>query len=143
MADKTPTPAPTALLDLDTLTERPFVLIDKVKYELRTPEELSVLEYHRLGKIGARMNAIEELDEPGGTDEQEYEQLLTTLSGRVLLAPDEVKARLKAGQCVQIAVAFTRLRLTTSLSPAGAKTKAPTTKAARRRAGRRATTGAN
>jgi hypothetical protein len=142
MADKTPS-VPTPLLDLDTLTERPFVLIDKVKYELRTPEELSVVEYHRLGKIGARLDAIENIKDPTEEDEQEFNALLNTLSGRVLLAPNEVKARLKSVQLVAVAVAFTRLRLTTSLSPVGAKTEAPTMKASRQKTTRRATTGAN
>ena len=104
MAEQTP-PAPTPLLDLDTLAERPFVLIDQVKYELRTPEEVSVLEHRRLGKLGARLDAIEKTEDPSEEEEQEYEQLLKTLSGRVLLAPDEVKARLNSSQRVAVAVA--------------------------------------
>jgi hypothetical protein len=142
MADKIPS-VPTALLDLDTLTERPFVLIDQVKYELRTPEELSVLEHRRLGKIGARLDVIEQLEDASEEDEQEYDQLLKTLTGRVLLAPDEVKARLKTAQCVAVAVAFTRLRLTTSPSPVGAKMGTRIMKAPHRRTARRATTGAS
>ncbi len=132
MAEQTP-PAPTPLLDLDTLAERPFVLIDQVKYELRTPEEVSVLEHRRLGKLGARLDAIEKTEDPSEEEEQEYEQLLKTLSGRVLLAPDEVKARLNSSQRVAVAVAFTRLRQTSRPSLAGAKTKAPAEKVRSRR----------
>jgi hypothetical protein len=127
MADKIPS-VPTALLDLDTLTERPFVIIDGVRYELPKSDELSVLTNHRLTKLGMGLKAIEDLDDPSESDDAEYERLLKQLCDLVLIAPDDVKARLLSGQRVAVAMAFTQLRRRmTRPSPAGAliETEAP------------------
>jgi hypothetical protein len=118
MADPTPTHAP--LLDLDTLTERAFVLIDGVRYELPKSDELSVLTNHRLTKLGIGLSAIENLENPSESDDEEYERLLKQLCDLVLLAPDDVKARLLSGQRVAVALAFTQLRRMTRPLPVGA-----------------------
>lgn len=123
MAETQPTPRP-PLLNLDTLTERPIVSIDGVPYEMRSPDEISVLEFSRLGKLGRRMDAIEALEESSDEQQQEYERLLDRVCRAVLLAPDDVHQRLRPQQRAAVVMTFTRLRLMTSFRPAGAKTEA-------------------
>ena len=43
--------SPAPLLDLDTLTTRNFIAIDGQRYFIRSPDELSVIESHRLSVV--------------------------------------------------------------------------------------------
>jgi hypothetical protein len=130
------------LLDLATLITRPVVRIDGALYELRSPDEVSVLEYARLTALGAKADALEMLEDPTEAQEAEYARLMDTICRKVLLAPDEVHAKLTSDQRGAVALTFTRLRLMASLGTAGAtdeatKTETPT------EAGAEPTTGAS
>jgi hypothetical protein len=98
------------LLDLDTLISRPTVRIDGVDYELLSPNEVSVLDYRRLTRPGVRMVEIENLADPTPDEKAEYERILDTQCRQILLAPDEVHARLRSAERDRILATFLRLR---------------------------------
>lgn len=141
--DPTERAAKKPLLDLDTLVVRPTVRIDGVEYEMVAPDELSILEYHRLINLGKRLDAIEQVEEPTEAQEIEYEDLLDTLCRRILLAPDEVHKRLKRPQRAAVALTFTQLRLMASFRTVGALVEASQAETATADASDNRTTGAS
>lgn len=108
------------LLDLTTtLLERQRIRIDGTLYELRNPEELSVLasaQFTRWGKeIEERGKALSDADDPDLT------ALLRKVAGAALVdVPGEVLDRLSGGQLMAIAEVFTTLLLGRRLRLAGA-----------------------
>ncbi len=115
---KAPSPAPAPkgpLLNLDALMERPTVRIVETEYELRLPDELSILEHHRLLTLGRRVEALEALDDPTDAQEAEYDRTLRAICQQVLLAPAEVLAGLTTPQRAAIALTFSQLWLLASL----------------------------
>lgn len=100
------------LLDLDTLTERPKIIIDKQLYEIRSADELSLVEHHRLRRQGERIEALMNAADLDDSGEAELERLVVQVSDFVMVdVPDEVRARLRQGQRLQVIEVFTRLPL--------------------------------
>lgn len=60
------------LLDLNTLITRPTIVIDEKKYEIISPEELSILDSQRMVTRGQRM---EELMAGGEPDQAAKDEL--------------------------------------------------------------------
>jgi hypothetical protein len=77
---------------------------------MRSPDECSILEFHRMQALGRRMEAIEVIDEPSDQQLAEYGELLDKQCRRLLLAPEAVQVRLKTAQRAAVIVAFTQLR---------------------------------
>ena len=102
MAESPTTPTTPLLLNLDTLVSRSTVRIDGIEYELLSPDEVSILDFKRLVRPGARMVEIEALPEPTAEEKAEYDRILDRQCRQVLLAPDEVHQRLKGAQRDQI-----------------------------------------
>ena len=105
MADPKASPE-VPLLDLDTLLHRPTVRIDGVSYELRTEDEMSIVESHEVTQQGKRLDKLlgqETLSDP---DKKTLVALLDTLCRRVLLAPDDVHAKLRDPQRGRISKLF-------------------------------------
>lgn len=123
-APEAPTTAgDTPLLDLDTLVRRPFIAIDGQRYDILSPSEISIIESHRFGLWGKR---IEEL---AGATEQEEQDELSALVNVVARAvgvgvPDEVYAKLTGSHKLAIVDVFTGLLLGNRLGVAGAIAKA-------------------
>lgn len=111
------------LLDLDTITDRPVIAIDGETYAIRSPGELSVVESHRFGRWGKR---IEELaDQDGDAAEAELDALVAKVCKAILVdVPDEVFGKLPGAQRWAIIDLFTALRLRETLKVAGAMTAA-------------------
>lgn len=111
------------LLDLDTITDRPVIRIDGETYQIRSPGELSVVESHRFGRWGKR---IEELaDQDGDEAEAELDALVAKVARAILVdVPDAVFAKLPGAQRWAIIDLFTGLRLRETLKVAGAMTAA-------------------
>jgi hypothetical protein len=115
--------AKSALLDLDTLIERPFITIDGERVDILHPDELSVIESHRFGVWGRRIEALSA--ETGEEAERELEQLVATVCRKICVgASDELFARLPGSQRWAIIDLFTALRLRSTLKVAGAMTAA-------------------
>lgn len=111
------------LLDLDTLVTRPFIAVDGERVDILDPAELSVLESHRFGVWGRR---IEELTAQTGDEvEQELEALVATVARKICVgASDELFAKLPGTQRWAIIDLFTGLLLREKLKVAGAMTTA-------------------
>jgi hypothetical protein len=107
------------LLDLDTLVERPFITIDGERVEILNPEELSVIESHRFGVWGRRIEALSgETDEAA---EQELSELVATVARKICVgATDAQFVKLPGSQRWAIIDLFTALRLRSTLKVAGA-----------------------
>ncbi|MDZ4306981.1 hypothetical protein [Allopontixanthobacter sp.] len=119
---RTPTssgPHTIPLLDLDTLIERRKISIDGELYEILSPDELSVIESHRFGVWGKR---IEQLADKEGEEEiKELEALIARASRKILVGvPDEVFARLPGAHQWAVIDLFTGLLLQMKLKVAGA-----------------------
>lgn len=111
------------LLDLDTLIKRPFILIDDIKYDIRSPEELSVIEAHRFMRRGDK---ISELAKQDGEEVEEQLDALIEQSVRAIFIdlPDEMLAKLSGAKRWEIVDAFTALLLRRAARVAGAMHKA-------------------
>lgn len=115
-----------ALLDLDTLVERPRISIDGTLYEILSPDELSVADSHRFAVWGRRIDALgkasREADEAGiEADGTELEALIAKVARRIAVGvPEDVFAKIPGQQRWSIIDVFTALRLRTQLKVAGA-----------------------
>jgi hypothetical protein len=114
-----------ALLDLDTLLERPFITVDGERVEILNPDALSVIESHRFGVLGSRIEALS--GETSEEAEQQLEQLVATVARKICVgASDELFAKLPGSQRWAIIDLFTALRLQSTLKVVGAmKAAAP------------------
>ncbi len=108
-----------ALIDLDTLIERPFITIDGERVDILNPDELSVIESHRFGVWGRRIEALTQ--ETGEAVEKELEELVSTVARKICVgASDELFAKLPGSQRWAIVDLFTGLLLRSKLKVAGA-----------------------
>jgi hypothetical protein len=97
------------LLTLDTLVERNTVVIDGKPYELRNPKELTLLEYHHIGRRSAELESMRATmgdRDPAEAEVQAVTTALEELCRLVLIAPAEVHARLLEQQKQAIIQAF-------------------------------------
>lgn len=107
------------LLNLDTLITRPFIMIDGRRYELLSPDELSVLTSHRLGVRGRRIEVLSQSDDD--VDGAELDEAITEVAAEVLVnVPEDVFDKLTGAHRMAIADVFTGLLLRNRLGVAGA-----------------------
>lgn len=111
------------LLDLSTLIERPRIKINDVLFEILSPDEISIIDGHRLGVWGRRINVLAEAD--GEDGDAELEELIDKVARKVAVGvPPEVFAQLTGAHKQAIADVFTGLLLQARLGVAGAIAKA-------------------
>ncbi|MFA6219590.1 MAG: hypothetical protein WC692_07395 [Erythrobacter sp.] len=108
-----------ALLDIDTLVERPFISIDGQHVDILNPDELSVIESHRFGVWGRRIEALSA--ETGEAAEKELDELVSIVARKICVgASDELFATLPGSKRWAIIDLFTGLLLRSRLKVAGA-----------------------
>lgn len=111
------------LLELTTLTERPVIDIDGVKYEIIHPNELSVIEQARFGRAGRKIDELQ-LKE-GEEAEAELDQLIKATASKIAPdVPEEVWAKTTGAIRWAIVDLFTALSLRQKMTVAGAMAKA-------------------
>lgn len=111
------------LLNLSTLIERPRIRIDAALFEILSPDEISIIDGHRLGSWGRRINVLAEMD--GDEAEAELSELIGKVARKVAVGvPDDVFAQLSGAHKQAIADVFTGLLLQARLGVAGAIAKA-------------------
>lgn len=120
------------LLSLDTLVDRSVIAIDGKPYELRAPGEFSLLDYHRIGKRSEQLDALKAHEEPTEEDVEAVAAALGELCRMVLVAPEDVYARLSVLHQQAIVSAFMApLRVTPApaadAEPAAMSTPTPST----------------
>lgn len=120
--------SPNPILDLKTLTSRQQVRIDGRLYELRSPDELSLLAYRQHAARFVRLGALLQKKSINATESKEQAALLDGLCRLILDAPPQVHARLHDGQRLQIAEVFSRLLRTrrTARGPRASTTRSAT-----------------
>jgi hypothetical protein len=105
------------ILDLSTLITRPTIRIDGTLHELRSPDELSIMDSQYLTHVGKRIDAL--------VKEEDADLLLPALLDEVLRrimvsVPGAVLGRLTDAQKMSICEVFTGLLLRRRLAVAGA-----------------------
>ncbi|MBC2858726.1 hypothetical protein [Stappia sp. 28M-7] len=109
--------AETPILDLETLIKRPIIRIDGERYELRAPDELSVLESQRLTTAGKEIEALASSGDP----ENVLAGVIDDVTRRIVVdLPDAVLAGLSESQKMAICEVFTQLLMRRRLAVAGA-----------------------
>lgn len=121
------------VLSLDTLVEHRCVVIDGVAYDLVNVSEISILDYHRLGKRAARVEQLMNGDELDESQVAELCDHMAWICAFVLCAPEEILRKLSDNQRLAVMQAFIELQRGETLpaAPAGAtETPAPSPEAA-------------
>ena len=98
-------------LDLDAVLDRLKVRAGSAVYELRSPDELSILEIRRILKWGLRNDELEKIEEPTQEQSEEYDRNVLAIARRVLDAPPEAVDGLTPRQRAKVGVAFIKLWL--------------------------------
>ncbi len=114
-------------LDLDALVERRFVRFAGGEYDLLNPEEVSILDYHRIVRQAHRISSM--MGDGDGAAERMSDEDVRELSNAldqavrlILRAPDDVVAKLSDLNKLAIIGVFSTLQRGTS-----APTTAPPT----------------
>lgn len=111
------------LLDLNTLVVRPVIAIDGKRYEILSASELSVLDSHRFGVWGRRIQALSDDDSEDGRNE--LRALVDMVARKVAVGvPDDVFNNQSGSNKLAIVDVFTGLLLRDRLGVAGAIAKA-------------------
>ena len=109
--------ATTPILNLSTLVERPVIEIDGKKYQMLSPEELSVVDTHRFALWGQHIQEFT-ADEAQGP---ELQTLIDELAAKVLVGvPADVFAKLSGVQRFSAVEVFTMLLLARKAELVGA-----------------------
>ena len=113
------------LLNLDTLIIRPKITIDGQPFAMIHPDELSVIDSHRFGVWGRRIDELQALAKDDEASQRELDDLVFTVARKILPdVPDDVFAKLSGNQRWAVIDVFSGLLLRTKLKVAGAMTTA-------------------
>lgn len=107
------------LLNLDTLIVRPVISIDGKRYEILSADEVSILDGHRFGVWGRRIDALSASDD--ADDAVELDALYEKVARAVMIdVPPDVFDRLSGSHRIAVVDVFTSLLLRNKLGVAGA-----------------------
>ena len=126
-----------ALLELTTLIERPVIAIDGQRYEILSPDELSITDSARFEQWGRQLMKVQtgDLD---GENAGEISGILTKLTDWIMVGvPEDVREKLSDAKRLQVAEVFT------TLFRRPATVKAAKQKKASRRTGAKSRRGSN
>ena len=98
------------VLKLDDLVDRAIVRIGETPYEMKNAEELSILDFHAIGKHGQKVARLMATPDLSDDDVTTLHSALRVLVAIILIAPPEILDRLNDMQRVAIAETFTRLQ---------------------------------
>jgi len=109
-----PSVPPIPVLDLSTLVDRPFIRIDGTNYDIRHPDEFSLVQQLRQQRQAERVMLLVQamVEKQASTaDEEEYVSILDQSCRAVLIAPDAIHEKLRDDHRLAIVKAFTELLL--------------------------------
>ena len=113
------------LLDIKTLTERPVIAIDGTRYEIISPDELSIVDSARFEQWGLRLAEVRADDlkiEGAG----EISEILHKLTDWIMVGvPVDVRDKLSDAKRLKVAEVFTTL-FRQKATAKGAKSKKAT-----------------
>lgn len=100
------------LLEIDTLVDRPKIVIDGYLYDILSPDELSVVDHQRFAAQGRRMEELMTRRSLTKAQERELTDIVDGLSQRVMVGvPEEVRAKLTSAHRLNVLEVFTTLPL--------------------------------
>lgn len=103
MAADTPVPE---ILSLDSLVDRPVVVIDGTEYELYTPFSIPKLSMHKVGRLANREEALMKQEVLTAEEEAELDAIPTRICALVLDAPVSVQETLSPKQRQRVVERF-------------------------------------
>lgn len=106
-----PTTAP--LLEINTLITRPFLIIDKKRYELRTRDEFTYLTDRDHLRRFERLGRLLQLTKTSKAQRTERDGLVDDFCQLILIAPPKVHAKLDYPNRLKIIEGFSSLLLPT------------------------------
>lgn len=142
MADSKPAPRTEPVIRLTTIANTVPIEIDKRIYAMRHPFSLPLARYEVIRQLGVDIDAFEKKARLTDTEEARLSELYAELVSIILIAPDEVKAKLNDLQRAMVFQAFIELRLQMRGNATEAKPKtSPSTGANSSRNSRASTAG--
>lgn len=94
------------VLNLDSLIDRPVVVIDGKEYQLLTTAILPPIDVWRLSKFSRRLDELTSQADLTEDEERELERLPDRMCRLVLHAPDDVHAALNPKQRMEVLATF-------------------------------------
>ena len=93
---------------LELLTNaRPTISIDEIKYDVLTPDDLSIVDHHRLRRWGIRIDDLLQADELDDAAAGELSAMLRQHTDTILRSiPDEIRGKLSDAQRLKVAEVF-------------------------------------
>lgn len=120
------------VLDLDTLADRPVVLINKQEYRLWSIDLLPPIENHRVRKLLKRNDELAQKDDLSRAEEAELSKIFDEIARTVLDAPAAIHKKLTDKQRAEIIRSFLMpsldilMKLLAAATPPAASTETPT-----------------
>lgn len=109
------------LLKIKTLIDRPVIEIDDARYEILSPDELSIVDSMRFEQWGRRLSEVR-TDDFKIEDAGEISEILRKLTDWIMVGvPDEVRGTLTEAQRIAVAEVFTTLSRRKTATARGAK----------------------
>ena len=97
------------LLKIETLIERPVIEIDGTRYEILSPDELSIVDSMRFEQWGRRLSEVKAADLKI-EDVGEISDILRKLTDWIMVGvPEDVRGKITEAQRLLVADVFTRL----------------------------------
>lgn len=122
-------PPPLVLVTSLEPAPRPVVVIDGESHQLAAPEDLTVVQIKDLERLGLLLMKADTTPEEAA----EADRRLLSVCRAILPASDEVHARLKPFQRLQVLTSFTTLRPRQTTSPKAGAPARPSTGGTSRR----------
>jgi hypothetical protein len=98
------------LLNLNTIIERPVIAINRVKYEILHPDELSVVDSVRFQNWGQRVDELIKMSDLDDDSADELTGLIQKLTDRIMDGvPEKARAKLTESQRLQVAEVFMKI----------------------------------
>jgi hypothetical protein len=112
------------VLDLTTLVERPQIAIDGTRYDILSPDEVSIVDLERFAAIGRRAEHLAGLDAATEEDQGEVVKLINDLAARIMIGvPEDVRSALSLANLMRVVEVFIALLPAALTKAAGARNR--------------------
>lgn len=111
------------VLSLTSVTDGPFIVFDKRRYDLRDPNALPLGVLKKFQRIAPRISDLAELEDPTDEEAQELSDLLAYFTSKAVDAPPDIQKKFTDVQRLMVMQVFTQLRPTPTAPTAATKAK--------------------
>lgn len=109
------------LLSIDTLIERPRIVIDGVPHEILSPDELPLLTSQRVASLGRKLDRLLKADTLNATGQADIGKTVRQIADIIMEpVPAEIREKLSETHLLSVTEIFTMLSLGRKAKLAGA-----------------------